>query len=63
MTNPAPAPKELLTALKLGKKAIDELFKELSNKQVGNWQIINEGCVAVERAISRAQGSAGEGLK
>lgn len=47
--------KELLEALQSQQRVVDELFKELGNKEAGNWGIINDGLCQAGKAIAKAE--------
>ena len=45
---------ELIEAAKKGLEAAKELFEELGRKRAGDWGVINQGMLALERASREA---------
>jgi len=50
---PLPTQEQFISALKEADKVFDEIFKELGNKEPGDWGVINSGMLCV-RSVLRA---------
>jgi hypothetical protein len=49
----------LFETIQKAKLTIDELLKELGKREVGNWGIINDGCLEIEKALAKPKPAQG----